>query len=171
MKLSFDEIASRGRNIDITGFRWRDAKNNNNTAEVDAEIHIRRLGPDAVLLEGAFSGRRTALCDRCGDEGAFRLSGDFVYRLTTERVDMTGFSEIECTEEDAQMLFVDEPIIDIDEILREQVLLALPLQTLCSENCQGICAGCGAGLNHEPCNCSSDNSHSPFAILGKLGKH
>lgn len=169
MKLKFDDIAESGKDLHISAFCWKDPVNEIVTATVDAELHMVRVG-GSILLSGRIDGRRTAFCDRCGEVGEHPVSGEFVYRVTTARVDFSGHAEVECTEEDAQALYLDEPEIDIDEILREQILLAFPMQTLCREDCRGICAGCGAGLNHEPCSCSNDDSNSPFAILGKLGK-
>jgi len=170
MKLKFDDVAESGKDLQISAFCWKDPENEAVSAIVDANLHALRVGGGSILLSGHIDGKRTGLCDRCGEEGEFSLSGDFVYRITTAQVDFSGHADVECTEEDAQALYLDEPEIDIDEILREQILLAVPMQTLCREDCLGICAGCGAGLNHEPCSCSSDNSNSPFAILGKLGK-
>lgn len=44
--------------------------------------------------------------------------------------------------------------LDIGQAVREELLMACPTQTLCREDCKGICAGCGAELNKEKCKCS-----------------
>jgi uncharacterized protein len=59
-------------------------------------------------------------------------------------------------------------VVNLENILREQVLLTLPLKPLCSETCQGICPRCGADLNRETCQCSEEESDSPFAILKNI---
>jgi uncharacterized protein len=58
--------------------------------------------------------------------------------------------------------------VNLESILREQVLLTLPLKPLCSETCKGICPRCGADLNREPCQCPAEDSASPFAKLKNI---
>jgi len=170
MKLNFAEVTGNGLHFHINEFCWRDKNDTHKSAVVAADVKAVRIDTETILLTGQMLGKRMSLCDRCGEECEFALQGDFVYRITTAQVDFSGLPEVECTDEDSQTLYLSEPEIELDEILREQILLAIPLQTLCRDNCRGICAGCGAGLNHEPCSCASSNSNSPFAVLGKLGK-
>ncbi len=171
MKLSFDDISCGGTDFRIAEFCLSDKKDISAKAVVSAEIHARRIDPESVVFRGTINGKRTAICDRCGEQGEYDLQGEFIYRITTRQVDFSGQTEVECTDEDAQSLHLNEPEFDVDDLLREQVLLAIPLRTVCRDDCKGICAGCGAALNEEPCSCPSTNSNSPFAILGKLGKH
>jgi uncharacterized protein len=42
----------------------------------------------------------------------------------------------------------------LEDVLREQVLLALPLKAICREDCKGFCPHCGRNLNQEQCNCT-----------------
>lgn len=57
--------------------------------------------------------------------------------------------EAELTDE----VFYEGSSISLDETIREQVLLALPMRPLCSPECKGICPVCGANLNLSPCSC------------------
>lgn len=61
---------------------------------------------------------------------------------------------------------LDEPAVDLGDVLREQVDLALPARALCREECRGLCAGCGTDLNVGDCTCSRD----PDARIGALRK-
>lgn len=78
---------------------------------------------------------------------------------------------------------VKDQIVDITEEVREGLLLAMPNYFFCSEDCQGICPGCGANLNYEPCTCpedddedndadqpknSIDSANSPWSKLDEL---
>ena len=47
----------------------------------------------------------------------------------------------------------DGKTIDLDPIIREQVLLALPVSVLCREDCKGLCTVCGEDLNEKDCGC------------------
>ncbi len=55
--------------------------------------------------------------------------------------------------------------IDLDELLAEQIYLGLPLKPLCTPDCKGLCAGCGANLNLEACRCREERSGDP-RLLG-----
>ncbi|GAC1465961.1 MAG: hypothetical protein PVSMB7_10840 [Chloroflexota bacterium] len=64
----------------------------------------------------------------------------------------------------------DNHTIDLTEALRQNLLLAVEIVPLCSADCKGLCATCGANLNNEPCICSPPEESSPFAVLqGLLG--
>jgi uncharacterized protein len=44
-------------------------------------------------------------------------------------------------------------VIELDPIVREQILLALPAYPVCDEGCKGLCTVCGANLNERECGC------------------
>lgn len=65
--------------------------------------------------------------------------------------------------------------IDITDDIREEILLAIPQNFHCSEDCQGLCPGCGVNLNKEKCNCKldkdkppADDADSPWRALDAL---
>ena len=53
----------------------------------------------------------------------------------------------------------------LGEMLREQLILSIPIQALCQEQCQGLCQACGQNLNERQCGCDVLDTKSPFAIL------
>ena len=74
----------------------------------------------------------------------------------------------ELSPDDLDLDYYTGEIVDLESILREQIILMLPLKPLCDETCKGLCPHCGANLNHETCTCSTDAVDSPFARLAKL---
>jgi len=58
--------------------------------------------------------------------------------------------------------------IDLDPILREQVVLALPGYPLCKESCKGLCSSCGANLNERECGCERRVPDPRWAGLEKF---
>jgi uncharacterized protein len=58
--------------------------------------------------------------------------------------------------------------INLEPLVREQVLLALPTRPLCAEDCRGLCGGCGMDLNTESCRCSGDTKDPRMAIFRTL---
>ncbi len=88
--------------------------------------------------------------------------------LLTGFVSLRRRGEDEVILEDADLLCLDTPEIDLDEILREQVYLHMPQQILCRPDCRGLCVGCGVDLNSTVCRCPEETLSSPFAVLNKL---
>ena len=50
-------------------------------------------------------------------------------------------------------------VIDLDDVIREQVYLSLPIKRLCRETCSGLCPSCGLNLNKEQCQCGKRPGH------------
>lgn len=75
--------------------------------------------------------------------------------------------EDELPEEETEPLF-EHNVFDLRELLRQLLLVAIPIGPLCSEACQGLCPQCGKNLNEGPCDCTLDEVTSPFSALGAL---
>lgn len=168
MKLAFDKITAKTDRYNIPEGDWCRVDGDDSTVNGSAEIAVARRDSDTVQLTGTINGQRTTVCDRCGEQVRHKLYCEFVYLVTTKKEEVPELREVECSDEEAGMLHLEEHDIHVDVILREQVYLALPQRTLCSEDCKGICAACGVGLNSGSCRCSDDNSDSPFAVLANL---
>jgi len=64
--------------------------------------------------------------------------------------------------------FYDGPGLELNDILQEQVLLALPLQRVCREDCQGICPICGQNRNETECDCRTQIRDERWSALRNL---
>jgi len=56
-------------------------------------------------------------------------------------------------------------IIDVTEVVRQHVILALPLAPRCRDDCPGLCPQCGADLNDGPCGCAADEVDPRLDVL------
>jgi len=93
-------------------------------------------------------------CSRCSESYPFDLFSDFdLLYLPIEK--MTSEVELELKDKDANIAYYSEDRIELLELLQEQVLLALPMKPICSEECKGLCPSCGANLNVSSCNCQA----------------
>ena len=72
--------------------------------------------------------------------------------------------------EEAEMGFYEGDGLELNDVLREFVLLALPMQRLCSENCKGICPECGQNRNQNECSCRTTVVDNRWAALKELRK-
>lgn len=168
MRLFFDDIIGDNHRYVISDGDWFPGSEENPALQATSTIFVSRRDRETVLLEGILECRRGAVCNRCGERLEENLQSEFVYLVTTRQEESLGQTDQECSDDDALVFYLREPFIEIEEILREQALLSIPLRTLCSENCKGICPGCGLDLNKESCRCQPDKGNSPFAVLKKL---
>jgi uncharacterized protein len=76
--------------------------------------------------------------------------------------------EIEVGEEDLDESLVIGGRIDLAEVVREQILLAMPERLLCSEDCRGLCPICGGNRNLIDCKCEDDEADPRWAALRNL---
>jgi uncharacterized protein len=119
-----------------------------------------------VLVEGNFIVHLGAPCKRCLVDVTLDLPVAFTINLVPEslvRGDDAGDEGAEdrgqgetggsFEMEDADEEVFDGKKIDLDPIVREQVLLALPMSAVCREDCKGLCAQCGQNLNEKKCGC------------------
>jgi len=85
-------------------------------------------------------------------------------RKEEEPVDFTASWDVE----DVDTGVFENGKADVEDILREQVLLEVPFTTVCREDCKGLCQTCGADLNRGACGCSPRVSHPGLANLANI---
>ncbi len=64
--------------------------------------------------------------------------------------------------------FITDSEIRLDDIVREQIYLSLPMKCLCREDCSGLCPLCGTNLNMKKCECLREKGHPGFSKLKKV---
>ncbi len=132
---------------------------------LSARVSIARAG-SRFILEGSFSGRLIMTCDRCLEPYGHDIKSDFKVFVTRHFHLNPGDEELDA--EDLEDHFVAEDEIDLAEAIREQVFLTLPMKSLCSENCLGLCPACGVNLNHERCGCAGNSEDKGFSVIKNL---
>src|SRR5579871_6026434 len=151
-KVRFDETFQPGE-IDFTGEDLTQASPLRATGSAELLAH----SEGEVRVQGKYQVEMTAQCDRCLGMARFPLDGgfDLFYRP------MSGIAreeEVEIDEGEAEIAFYEDGGMELEDILREQVLLALPMQRVCSDVCRGICPVCGKNRNETACDCKLENS-------------
>ena len=133
---------------------------------VEVKGAVRRTG-DAVAVNGHVETRVEVECDRCLKPVELPVSSDFELEYITE-ADYESSSAAALNEEEMSVSVFDGESIDVDEIVKEQILLAVPARTLCREDCKGICPECGIDLNTGQCNCAAEEVDPRWAALKGL---
>jgi uncharacterized protein len=172
MRVIFSEIEKAGSRFSVEKGEWCDLADTDISVEniETAEVVARLKSAENVDLTGRLAATVRTGCARCGEPVDCNIDEEFYYLVTLQEEVAAGATEKECSDEECDILYLKEPVVDIDEIFREQLFLAVPQKVLCHSECAGICPDCGRLKNSSECNCSEDRSSSPFAILKTLKK-
>ena len=96
-----------------------------------------------------------AQCSRCLSDTAQKLN------FTINEV----FSKPELENENDDVIILDSNEINLRDIVVESLSCALPITSLCNENCKGLCPVCGCNLNIEECSCEVEDIDPRLAVL------
>lgn len=129
-----------------------------------AELLIGSLGE--IQVSGHVAVAMEADCDRCLEPA--RLSVDSEFSLYYRPVE-DGFGDEKSIDAgEAEMGFYEGEGLELNDVLREFVLLALPMQCVCKESCKGICPVCGQNRNHKECACQAATTDDRWAALKEI---
>lgn len=118
-------------------------------------------------IKGQLRGRLLGECCRCLEPVEQELEASL--QLLLQRQQLSGDErEASADDEDVEILDPGAVQVDLQERLREAVLLELPLRVYCREDCKGLCPQCGHNLNSGPCTCASGQADPRWAALRDL---
>ena len=120
-----------------------------------------------VRIQGRYTVEVTAPCDRCLAPARFPLDAGFDLFYKPVSV-IARVEEVEIDEGEAQIGFYENGGLELEDVLREQVLLALPMQRVCSDACKGICPDCGKNRNETTCDCENGRVDDRWAAFRNL---
>ena len=160
MKIDLTNIPPEGKNIRFEfpcEWWYQDSERDQilgTESPVSGWISVRPAGKK-IAVEGFVSTKLRLRCDRCLESYGLDLGKDF--RVFVSFVPPKGTSEIELAEDDLDLDFIKGRFLDIDQVVREQLITSLPMKALCAEGCKGLCPLCGCNLNKERCSCSPEH--------------
>ncbi len=125
---------------------------------------------DEVRLSGRIRAEVEVACDRCLRPVVLPLELEFKESFTPLSAEPGRGEETVLQAADLNFSVYEGDSVDVDDLVREQVLLALPARAVCTEQCQGLCPECGADLNAETCSCPGDETDPRWAGLAELKK-
>jgi uncharacterized protein len=120
---------------------------------------------DKVRLAGSLSAAVEIDCDRCLALVSIPVEKTFDLLYVPP---LRAVEEKELEDDDLSVAFYQRQVLDLDDLVREQIELALPMGRLCGEACRGLCPECGANLNEAECTCAADSADSRWGALGRL---
>ncbi|GIW41224.1 MAG: hypothetical protein KatS3mg076_1801 [Candidatus Binatia bacterium] len=133
------------------------------TCRLPARVEVRyyRAGRE-VFFEGSLDAPLVGRCARCLEEFSVPLRRSFHFVLLPADTVPT------VQRDDVELAHYHGDEIDLSPLLREEVLLALPIRPLCREDCLGLCPHCGANRNEGRCACVEEKRDVRWAALWGL---
>ena len=120
---------------------------------VEATLHFSRSST-GVSVRGEISSRLQLHCSRCFELFTLPVGEGFEVRYRAP-LGPSVEEEHELGPEELDVCFLEEARINVEALVRENILLALPAKPLCHEGCWGLCPQCGKNLNEGACSCSA----------------
>jgi uncharacterized protein len=133
-------------------------------AQLVREHHGKHKLINDIRVAGDFSTRMELLCARCLEPISCEVAKKFDLLYRPQGSD-AGKEELSVTVAEAEVGYYQGEGLLLEDVLREQVLLALPLKAICREDCHGLCPHCGKNLNLEQCNCTEPMEDPRWSAL------
>lgn len=138
-----------------------------NAAQIAGQLSRKR---ERVHAQGKIETAVEVYCDRCLAPLVVPVATKFDVSY-----DPPGQSEasenVELQAEDLATAVYTGEQLDLDELTREQILLALPMRSLCQPACRGLCPTCAVNLNQQNCACEQQEIDPRWAGLAALNKN
>jgi uncharacterized protein len=122
-------------------------------AELVEEHHGARGVIKDIRLVGSFSAGLQLSCARCLDPVPQHVEREFDLLYRPQGTD-AGQEELSVTDAEAEIGYYVGDGLLLEDVLREQILLAVPMKIVCREDCKGLCPQCGTNLNQSSCSCT-----------------
>jgi uncharacterized protein len=134
---------------------------------LDGSIQLIRTA-DGILARGTLNSSVELTCSRCVEP--FSLPVRFILEEEFRpSVDITtGASLPVLTDEEPATRIDARHILDLTEVVRQNILLAIPPYPICRSRCAGLCPHCGQNWNEGPCECTDEPVDPRFAALKEL---
>ncbi len=164
MNIVVSEIPDSGMWVEFHGndFVWEGLKGLNVTRYPEGKFFVEKSNT-AVFVKGQVHAELRLICSRCLEEFPFPVDPEVRYTLQP-RVPVLD-REIELTPEDLEYSYYDDDHIEIERLIEEPIVLAIPIKPLCHEDCLGLCPVCGENKNMKHCTCIPHSQTSVFSIL------
>lgn len=132
---------------------------------IDLDLRLEAV-MEGVLLTGSAAADLEGECARCLEPIADDL------RVTLQELYVYDDQEHpEADDEESDVSRLEGDLIDLEPLLRDAVVLAMPFQPLCQDDCPGLCAECGARLADDPDHGHEEPIDPRWAALGELAQH
>ena len=136
-----------------------------------AEVIHEHRGPKEIVadirLRGQYARNFQVPCARCVEPVTIPLAAEFDLIFRPIGAD-AGMPERSISAQETEIGYYQGDSLLLEDVLREQVLLSLPVRTLCKPDCKGLCPRCGQNRNSQDCSCDEGQSDPRWEALSGL---
>ncbi len=136
-------------------------------ADLVEEHHGKHKVLKDIRIKGHLATTLESNCARCLEPLTQDVKSDFDLLYRPQGAD-AGRDEMSVTDAEAEISYYEGEGILLDDVVREQILLAVPLKVTCREDCKGLCPQCGKNLNQEQCSCAVVQEEPRWAALKEI---
>lgn len=165
--VNFDEEFSPGA-IDLgEDVQQRASLRSDGRADLVEEHHGKHKVLKDIRLQGALATTLELPCARCLEPVTQSVDRKFDLLYRPQGSD-AGDEEKSVAGTEAEIGYYQGEGLLLEDVLREQVLLSVPLRALCREDCKGLCPRCGKNLNAEQCSCAREAEDPGWEALKEI---
>jgi uncharacterized protein len=136
-------------------------------AQLVEEHHGKHQRIQDIRLSGGLKTKVETVCARCLEAVAIDVERKFDLLYRPLGAD-AGKQELSVTAAEAEVSYYQGEGLLLEDVLREQVLLEVPVKSLCREDCRGLCPHCGKNLNFEQCSCEQAIEDPRWSALKEI---
>lgn len=164
MKISIEDILDEGLSLDID--EEFSLENHSVVSPVQAHLEMHRTAQE-IIINGSLKVDIEFQCSRCLK--SFRKNLDIpIHNIVYHPIEEMQIEKHELKDDEMDMGFYTGSELDLQDMLKEQILLNVQTNPLCDDNCKGICPECGADLNTEKCYCEKKEVDPRLEVLRSL---
>ena len=127
-------------------------------------LRLSNIGQSKALVQGTAKLTFALACDRCLQDV------DYTFDLSFDTVVISPDYTGEDAEEEAASELMEGYHLNVDELIKNELLLNWPMKVLCREDCKGICKKCGMDWNKNSCQCEQEELDPRMSVIKSLFK-
>jgi uncharacterized protein len=163
MKIQIPDIPEEGLEVDLE--EDLNLEGITLVSPVKARLSVTKIETE-VVVNGRLTAELEFTCSRCLK--SFRQPQDLPVNVVYHPEVEAGAEKHGLHDDEMDMGFYTGEELDMQELIREQVMLNLQMKPLCDESCKGICPKCGTDLNTGTCTCEKKETDPRLEVLKKL---
>jgi len=170
VKIDIDTIGEQGLRLDKPlSAQWIAetlAPGQDYAASGDGSMRLTVLRSDTtIVVRGDVTMPLVTPCSRCLTPVTYKGSTPIELTLIPETEMAATSPDGELSDDQVSLGTYRDPYVDLGELIHDEVLMALPMQPLCRDNCKGLCKNCGVNLNDQDCACGDEADLGPLGAL------
>lgn len=152
--IKWEEISLNGRKINIR-------------EPIEFKGHAYKVDKD-ILISIKISYLYEEECNRCLETTTNKVDTELFAKLVEGNKESEYIIDEDSDSEDnsyEDVLYYENNNLDLKDYILEQVILSLPMKTICKDNCKGLCPKCGINLNNSECECVYEDIDPRLEVL------